>query len=176
MFRNNLEYIRTENGIESIRILCDAVYLIGEHITFRELLSMVAYMITFGENCYDRKNIPSSLLSSRSYENIFNFDNDRILQHIKRMDPAHAKFGLDMYDSIETCISQKRSDFFKETGDKYALLNIDYLPEFREAIRFFQEKAYTDSSTIQQGVLYSLKKRAGKADPQRPKRFRNDCG
>ncbi|MCI8517239.1 MAG: hypothetical protein HFG75_10290 [Hungatella sp.] len=162
VFRNNLEYIRTENGIESIRILCDAVYLIGEHITFRELLSMVAYMITFGENCYDRKNIPSSLLSSRSYENIFNFDNDRILQHIKRMDPAHAKFGLDMYDSIETCISQKRSDFFKETGDKYALLNIDYLPEFREAIRFFQEKAYTDSSTIQQGVLYSLKRGLGR--------------
>jgi len=162
MFRHNLEFIRTKNGIESLRVLCDAIYLIGEHITFRELLSTVAYIITFGENCYERKKIPASLMASRSYENIFNADNDRILQHIKRMDPAYTKFGTITYDSIETCIAQKRKKFFQETEDKYALLNIDYLSEFREAIEFFEKDAYIDSSVIQKGVLYSLKRGLGR--------------
>ncbi len=162
MFRNNLEYIRTESGIESIKVLCDAIYLIGEHITFRELLSMVAYMVTFGESCYDRKKNSNSQLESKSYENIFNSDDDRVLQHIKHMDPAHKKFGPNMYDSIESCVIQKRRLFFKETENKYALLNIDYLSQFREAIRFFQEKAYIDSSAIQKGVLYSLKRGLGR--------------
>lgn len=40
-----------DKGFEGLRILCDAVYLTGGHITFRELLSLISYMVTFGQSC-----------------------------------------------------------------------------------------------------------------------------
>lgn len=161
-FRDNLEYLNSEKGIDSLRVVCDAIYLIGEHITFRELLSLLAYMVTFGEDCEIRKNTKSPTLLFNRYENIFDKDEDRILYHIKSMDPARRKFGKNIYDSIEQCIADKRNYFFQITGDRYELLNIDYLAEFREIIQFFQEHAFIDSGAIRDGVLYSLKRGLGR--------------
>ena len=71
MFQKNLDFLQSQQGIESIRVLCDAVSLIGEHITFRELLSMLAYMVTFGEPCEERRKKADA--ANCSYENIFAF-------------------------------------------------------------------------------------------------------
>ena len=76
--RDNLEFLLTEQGIESLRVLCDTFYLIGEHITFRELLSLLTYMVTFGEDCESRKRNPDGCYS---YESVFSKSDDRVLQY-----------------------------------------------------------------------------------------------
>ena len=162
IYKDNLEYLRSPKGIESLRVLCDTVYLIGEHITFRELLSLIAYMVTFGEPCNYQRNTRSVLPKPNSYEYIFDKNEDRVLQHISRMDPACKRSIEIPYESIEQCIEKKREHFFQTRDDRYALLNIDYLSEFREVLQYFQENAFVDAGTIQDGVLYSLKRGLGR--------------
>lgn len=157
--RDNLEFLLTEQGIESLRVLCDTFYLIGEHITFRELLSLLAYMVTFGEDCESRKRNPDGCYS---YESVFSKSDDRVLQNISRMDPALKKFSVSGYQTVEEYIKKKREFFFKTMDNKYELLNIDYLSEFQKIIHYFTETPFVDSSSVQDGDLYSLKRGLGR--------------
>lgn len=185
LFKENLDYLKSDRGIESLRVLCDAIYLIGEHITFRELLSLLAYVVTFGEECEMRKqrtqkelseskrakntgsresaeDAERALINACSCEDVFSRSEDKVLQLINRMDPAYKKFAIEDCASIEECIRRKRQFFFQTDHNKYALLNIDYLSEFRQVLDYFQANMFVDSSSIQEGVLYALKRGLGR--------------
>lgn len=175
IFKENIDFLSSSQGIESLRVLCDAIYLMGEHITFRELLSLMAYIVTFGEDCEVRRqrNVDENLLALCHYEYVFGRTGDsgagdKVLWHISKMDPAYRKypisrkFEIEGCHSIEECIRHKREFFFQTTDNKYELLNIDYLSEFRQVIDFFQKKMFVDSSSVQDGVLYALKRGLGR--------------
>jgi len=160
IFQKNLDFLQSQQGIESVRVICDAVSLVGEHITFRELLSMLAYMVTFGESCEERRKRADA--SNCSYENIFAYHEnyDKVLMNISRMDPAYCNFesGQGEYEYVQVCRSKKRLRFFERTEQKYEFLSVDYLAQFQRVIRRFQEEPYIESEMIQEGELYRLKR------------------
>ena len=175
IFKENIDFLSSPQGIESLRVLCDAIYLTGEHITFRELLSLMAYIVTFGEDCESRRQRALNGTSQVfcRYEYVFgqNGDSgteDKVLWHVRKMDPAYRKYPasrkceIESCHSIDECIRRKREFFFQTTGNKYELLNIDYLSEFRQVIDIFQKNMFIDSSSVQNGVLYALKRGLGK--------------
>ena len=163
-FQKNLDFLLSEKGMESVRVMCDAICLIGEHVTFRELLSLLAYMVTFGESCKNRRQEKSQ--DNYFVEYIFEQNNysDKVLMNMGRMDPAfkNTKEKNVEYSSVEECRRMKRRQFFYGQGNLYGILAIDYLTEFQQVIRFFQEKPFIDSAEIQSGELYSLKRGLGK--------------
>ncbi len=160
IYQRNLDCLQSEQGIESIRVLCDAISLVGEHITFRELLSLLAYMVTFGEPCEERRKRADA--ADCSYENIFSLNKnyDKVLMNISRMDPAYCNFESEQreYESVQVCRREKRLRFFEEPEQKYELLAVDYLAQFQRVIRCFQEEPYIESEMIQEGELYRLKR------------------
>lgn len=160
MFQKNLDFLQSQQGIESIRVLCDAVSLIGEHITFRELLSLLAYMVTFGESCEERGRKENA--ADCSYESIFapNKNYDKVLMNVSHMDPAYCNAESEERDyvSVSMCRREKRLRFFAEPEHKYELLAVDYLAEFQRVIRHFQEEPYIESEMVQEGELYRLKR------------------
>lgn len=136
VYKENLIKL-TDNGIEGLRVLCDAVYLTGGHITFRELLSLISYMITFGQDCGMRRQEKEQ--DRFRYYQIFD-SKDARLQKLCCMDPAKAR-ARDVnrqYDSREACIADKRESFFErddtDAGKRYELLYADYLAEFRSVL------------------------------------------
>lgn len=165
-YKNNIDFLCSPEGIESIRVLCDTVFLMGEHITFRELLSLLAHLVTLGEDCGERRN--QSLEENYGYENIFGLTKDKILQKISQMDPASKNDTVDdrevLYKDVESCRKEKRRRFFKEkdTDKKYELLAVDYLYEFQTALQDFEKMPYIASEMIQEGVLYQLKRGIGR--------------
>ena len=163
-FQENLDYLLSEKGIESVRVMCDAVCLIGEHVTFRELLSLLSYMVTFGESCRER-GIKGNQ-DNGFIESVFRQEQhaDQVLLHMSDMDPAfkNSRINTAVYASVEECRREKRKNFFYGQENQYGLLAADYLTEFREVIRFFQNECYIDSAEIQNGELYRLKRGLGR--------------
>lgn len=147
-------------------VMCDAVCLLGEHVTFRELLSLLAYMVTFGESCSERRMKGEQ--DDRSIEFVFEQrqHSDHVLLHMSNMDPALKNLwpNTEVYHSVEECRRKKRKKFFESRGNKYELLTVDYLTEFQKVIQFFQEEPYIDSAEIQSGEqqLYRLKRGLGR--------------
>ena len=45
-YKKNIDFLKSTSGIESIRVLCNTIFLMGSHITFRELLSLLAHLVT----------------------------------------------------------------------------------------------------------------------------------
>ena len=162
-YKNNIDFLRSPEGVESIRILCDTIFLTGNHITFRELLSLLAHLVTLGECCEER--IMGDHDKDYGYQNIFELPKDKILQKISRMDPAYKNdFIADVemhYRDVEDCKSEKRLRFFREK-DKYRFLAVDYLSAFQSALHDFEKTPYIASEMIQDGVLYQLKRGIGR--------------
>ncbi|MCI9139760.1 MAG: hypothetical protein HFI78_08665 [Lachnospiraceae bacterium] len=163
-FQENLNFLLSEKGTESVRVMCDAVYLIGEHVTFRELLSLLAYMVTFGEGCKERRKrreqgdfFVDAVFGQRDHL-------DKVLLNMGRMDPAFKNLKEDVWecDSVEECRKKKRKRFFDEQENPYDFLAVNYLTEFREVITFFQKEPFIDSAEIQDGELYRLKRGLGR--------------
>lgn len=167
-YKENLDFLCSPLGVESIRVLCDTIFLTGNHITFRELLSLLAHLATMGESCDVRREWDPS--ESDGFQNIFGLKSDKILQKISRMDPAFKKsetFELEeqcekQREDIDTYRMEKRLRFFKEENSKYKLLAVDYLSEFQEALRCFDREPYIASEMIQDGILYRLKRGIGR--------------
>ena len=162
-YKNNIDFLSSPEGIESIRILCDTVFLMGNHITFRELLSLLAHMVTLGESCEER--MARERKGDYGYQNIFELTKDKVLQKISRMDPAYKN---DMiadakihYRNVEDCKREKRLRFFHEKN-KYRFLAVDYLSAFQTVLHDFEETPYIASEMIQDGVLYQLKRGIGR--------------
>lgn len=131
-----------DKGMEGLSVLCDAVYLTGGHITFRELLSLLSYMVTFGKDCEKYKEEKDSVLP---YYQIFAVTTDFRLKKFCSMDPAKTR-NRDagrQYGSREECMAEKRRFFFESEGDaneKYELLYADYLKEYREVLDVLNRK------------------------------------
>lgn len=162
-YKKNLDFLSSPEGIESVRVLCDTVFLTGNHITFRELLSLLAHMVTLGESCEERK--AGDPAGNYGYETVFELTEDKVLEKISRMDPAYKRrtdiSEEESYQDIESCKREKRLQFF-EAGDKYRLLAVDYLSEFQTALHAFEETPYLASEMLQDGVLYQLKRGIGR--------------
>lgn len=162
-YKNNIDFLSSPEGIESIRILCDTVFLTGNHITFRELLSLLAHMVTLGKSCEERMAQDQS--GDYGYQNIFELTKDKVLQKISRMDPAYKNdMAADVktyYRDVKDCKREKRLRFFHEKN-KYRFLAVDYLSEFQSVLHDFEETPYIASEMIQDGVLYQLKRGIGR--------------
>lgn len=163
-FQENLKFLLSDKGMESVRVMCDAVYLTGEHVTFRELLSLLAYMVTFGDDCGERSEKGEQ--EDFFVDSIFGQDKhlDKVLINMIRMDPAfkNSKMNALEYNSVEECRREKRKQYFYGQENPYELLSVDYLTEFREVISSFQKTPFIDSAEIQEGELYRLKRGLGR--------------
>ena len=163
-FQENLKYLLSKRGMESVRIMCDTICLTGEHVTFRELLSLLAYMVTFGDSCRERRERKKQ--EDFFVDAVFGQENhlDKVLLNICRMDPAfkNSKGNVSEYHSVEECRREKRKQFFYGQENPYGLLAVDYLTEFQNVISFFQETPFIDSAEIQSKELYHLKRGLGR--------------
>lgn len=162
-----------DKGMEGLRILCDAVYMTGGHITFRELLSLISYMVTFGQDC-EMRRMEEEQNKFRYYQ-IFDIVDDPRLQKFCCLDPAKARTrdANRKYGSREECIIEKRKNFFEqddiEEEKRYALLYADYLTEFRSVLNvingrhpyFFSTMDTSDRNLVKLKLGLSKITRAG---------------
>lgn len=152
MYQKNMEDLADRGG-EGFRVLCNAVYLTGGHITFRELLSLISYMVTFGQDCDRRRNEEEQ--EKYHYYQVFGIENAPLLQKFCCLDPAkgRARDVNQSYGSREECIGERRKEFFEskdmEAEKKYELLFADYLAEFRKVLRFINSTSPYYFSTIE---------------------------
>lgn len=172
VYKENLIKL-TDKGMEGLRVLCDAVYLTGGHITFRELLSLISYMVTFGQDCKMRKQEKEQ--DGFRYYQIFDIVSDPRLQKFCCLDPAKTRTrDANMrYGSREECIIDKRKSFFEqddiETEKRYELLYADYLAEFRQTLNvincrmpyFFSTMDTKDKNLVKLKLGLSKINRAG---------------
>lgn len=170
-FRENIKKLQTEEGIQAIRVICDAIYLIGGHITFRELLSLLAYIVTFGEDCKERQKLledcpeekRAAALERKRYYAVFEKNSDILLSKVSDMDPS-LKRG--MYPQTVTDRTQyiryRRKAFFepvKEGRERYEMLNADYLVEYYEVLRHIHRPPYYYDTAIDKNpILQKLKR------------------
>lgn len=161
-FKKNLDNLQNPIVIENIRVLCDALYLMGEHITFRELLSLIAYMATGGKNCETLLRNPDIEID---YYNIFENEIDILLKKFCKLDPAMKNnkgdgvIYINSNGSLTTYKNTKRKDFFeKENDDSYLLLPVDYLGEFISIIKKLHEFPYYLKARGNDNLLIDVKK------------------
>lgn len=175
-YKENIDVILTEPGTNAIRTICNAIYLTGGHITFRELLSLLAYMVSFGESCEERQQSQSNLAMMDEeawdkilYYNVFESNNDLLLSKISCMDPSKKRGEKDSYPSTQMnrkkdYIRRRRKNFFQcEEENKYPLLNVEYLVEFYNALEYMNRPPYNydtahDKNTELQALKLGIKK------------------
>lgn len=169
-YKENIDMILTEQGTDAIRTICNAIYLMGGHVTFRELLSLLAYMVSFGEDCVERQQFQDDLLSMDEdawdkilYYNVFEKNNDILLNKISCMDPSKKREERDLCNTVQISgkkdyIRWRRKNFFQYEGDKYQLLNVDYLVDFYEVLEYMNQPPYNyDTAHDKNPELQALK-------------------
>lgn len=158
VFKNNIDDICSEKGIESLHTLCNTVYLTGGHITFRELLSLLAFMVTHGTDCNALQDKTNEELIDYRYYQLFEDNNDVLLEKLSVYDPAkkrNTELQHEQYADRKDYLAQKREAFFL-SGGKYELLFADYIEEFNKALHFFDKKNFI-SCTSKIEVFSKLK-------------------
>lgn len=185
-YKENIEKLLTLAGMNAMRTICDAIYLKGGHITFRELLSLLAYTVTFGQDCQERilemglaeterKNRGvteeefgiMSLDEGKYYHHIFDESEDILLSKISRMDP-----GLQRGRNTNVVTKREYRDglrkaFFDREQDSYGMLHVEYLKEFREALEHVHKPPYYFDTAIDHNpALLQLKKGINKMENQ----------
>lgn len=170
VYGKNINMLLSDAGMEGMRTICNAIYLTGGHITFRELLSLLAYAVTFGQDCEERqRHIQQGEQEQFSYYNIFEKKNDLLLNKISSMDPALKKemfpdrVNLKEIHSKEEYIRRRRQLFFEEKEKQYQMLNVDYLMEFYDVLQYMNQPPYHyDTIKEKKDTLQQLKKGIGK--------------
>lgn len=160
------------------------LFLKGVHITFRDLLSTLAYVVTAGKTCEEMRKHkvqePASIDEFYYYNNIFNYkgNRDKILLEMKKLDPARKdhKSDRDLFNRIsgrsnsferrkENFQKIKRYCYFENSGKyltdnsvrkEYELLNVDYLFEYREVIEKLKTDGYLDSTDHNHQILWKF--------------------
>lgn len=158
LFKDNIDDICKENGIESLRTICNTVYLTGGHITFRELLSLLAFVVTHGMDCGALRDKTREELKDYRYYQLFEDSHDVLLEKLSAYDPAkkrNTKLDCESYTDRKDYLARKREAFF-QSGGEYKLLFLDYIDEFNEALRFFDRKNFV-SCTAKIDVFSRLK-------------------
>lgn len=172
-FKKNILQLCSDIVQENIKVMCDALFLSGEHITFRELLSLISYMITNG---YDCKSVGDNNIDPF---NFFDKANNVTFRKFYKFDPAFSKMDIDdkLYDSIveqrkgictekqnyakaqlTEYISQKRQHFFLGTDNTYHRLPVEYISEFKQILDCLQEKPYYKEMTNNDELFFKLKR------------------
>lgn len=160
------------------------LFLKGVHITFRDLLSTLAFAVTAGKTCEEirgyKAHQPALTDEFYYYNNIFNYKGhrDKMLLEMKKIDPARKDHKIDrglfkqlseMSDSFEKRKESfqriKRYYYFEkpevylpdnsvERG--YELLNVEYLSEYREVIKKLKTDGYLDSTDHNHQLLWKF--------------------
>lgn len=161
-YRTNIEKLLSEPGLAAVRSICNAIYYIGGHVTFRELLSLLSYMVTFGQNCQERKKYleQGGMGEKLLYYNVFEANADALLHKVSRMDPALKRGAYpEEVSTKEEYISYRRQQFFEEGVDQYAMLNVDYLVEFHQVLQYMNRPPYHyDTVKDKNPILQQLKR------------------
>ena len=133
-FQTNMKKLLSEAGTEAVRALCNAIYLTGGHLTFRELLSLLSYMITFGQDCEERRAYVERGGSKEQvlYYQVFEKSRDDLLHKVAVMDPAlnGGEYPPRRVKTKEDYIRYRRWLLFEEGQDQFYMLHVDYMVEF----------------------------------------------
>lgn len=173
-FKRNIEMLISPSGMEAVRTICNAIYFIGGHITFRELLSLLSYMVTFGQDCEARnqylleKGITTDVPHEIMYYSVFAKNSDALLSKVSRMDPSLKRGDFPQeVDTKEKYIHYRRKLFFEKETGKYELLNVDYLVEFHQLLEYMNQPPYHyDTVQDKNPILQSLKRGINKMSSQ----------
>lgn len=181
-YKNNIDKLLSASGMKAMRTICDAIYLTGGHITFRELLSLLAYTVTFGQDCRERiAQVGGRVFSNgleelaererlrerKLYYHIFDESNDILLRKVSRMDPGLERHEYSGAMSREEYRNSLRKAFFDTEQDAYGMLHVDYLKEFREALEHIHKPPYYFDTAIDNNpVMQQLKRGINKMGNQ----------
>lgn len=163
VYRENIKKLTSESGLEAMRTICNAVYLTGGHITFRELLSLLSYAVTFGQDCRERRAYvkEGGLQEEKAYYNIFEKNEDILLKKVSCMDPALKRGRADRDEKMFKAdyIRARREAFFETQEKPYQMLSVDYLEEFYEVLEHMHRPPYHyDTVQDKDATLQMLKK------------------
>lgn len=166
----NMEVVLSDAGMEAVRTICNAIYLTGGHITFRELLSLLSYMITFGQDCKERKRYLANGGSGEKvlYYHVFDKSDHALLSKVSNMDPA-LKTGPypDSIKTKEEYVRYRRCRYFEGSQDYYEMLKADYLVEFYRVLEYMNKPPYHyDTIQDKNPILRCLKKGISKMSSQ----------
>ena len=170
-FRENIRMILSDSGREALRAVCNAIYLTGGHLTFRELLSLLSYIVTFGQDCEERRRYLAEGGEEEKikYYQIFEPKADALLEKVSRMDPALKK-GVcpQSIDTKEKYINYRRKSYFEAPEEKYyEMLNVDYLVPFAQVLKYINTPPYYyDTVQDKNPTLQSLKRGINKMSSQ----------
>lgn len=169
-YKKNIEKLLSDAGMEAMRTICNAIYLTGGHITFRELLSLLAYAVTFGQDCGERQAYMQYHNKSDCfhYYQIFEKSTNALLSKVSSFDPALGRgdCGQDI-KSKRDYICYRRKLFFEDKEKQYDMLHADYLPEFYAVLNYMNQKPYHyDVSRDRNETLQMLKRGINKMSSQ----------
>lgn len=177
-YRENIKKILQPSGLNAVRTICDAIYLTGGHITFRELLSLLAYIITFGQDCAERQLFIKNGgdIKDKLYYNVFCKTDDILLRKVATMDPSlkRGEIFTGFVDKIDY-VRYMRNLFFEqeEPNKQYEMLNVDYLIDFYQVLQYMNTSPYYyDTIQDRNPILQKLKKGISKVKS----RGRSDTG
>ncbi|MCI8418456.1 MAG: hypothetical protein HFI33_13355 [Lachnospiraceae bacterium] len=167
----NMKKILSEVGTEAVRVLCNAIYLTGGHITFRELLSLLSYLITFGQDCEERQAYLERGGSQERvlYYQVFEKSRDALLHKVAVMDPAlkRGEYSPRKIKTKEEYIRYRRWLFFEEGQDYFAMLHVDYLVEFYQVLEYMNQPPFHyDTIKDRNATLQCLKRGINKMSSQ----------
>lgn len=175
-YRINIEKLLSPSGIVAMQVICNSIYLTGGHVTFRELLSLLAYVVTFGQDCEERKIYleNAGLEEKKYYYNVFEKSDDILLNKVSRMDPAQKRIKCnDVIHTKEEYRAYVRKLFFEDIQNRYAMLYVDYLTDFYNVLHYMSEPPYHyDTVQDKNPILQKLKKGISKMSS----RGRSDTG
>jgi hypothetical protein len=179
-FLYNLEKMNTPEIIECIRILFDALFLIGVHISFRDLLSLLSYFVTRGMDCSQLLYNKGEETKLYFFNNIFEYKgSNTILSKLSEIDIKRKdinnfdyrvyhsnfldndiEFNISNYGEMEKLKILKRYYYFtnpnmlKEPDESiYSLLPIENLTEYKDLIAKIKNVNYIDSMDNDDEIL-----------------------
>lgn len=159
VFIKNMQIVSKKNVRDAIKILYHSLYLMGVHVTFRDLLSSLAYLITGGIDCArlrERSRARDNELAY--YNNLFDYkEANPVLNAFSELDMAKKDIGAfdidyfmkaqkGKFDQGNTLVELgrlKRRMYFEEPekllkylGGKtpYNLLSADFLSEYNDLL------------------------------------------
>ena len=166
---------------EQLRKVYHALFLKGVHVTFRDLLSTLSYMITRGITCQQiTKRISEENQEQASYyNNLFTYDknNSRLLMEIQSLDPGKRDHKSDrkiFYEEIGNKLEEElqrgnfksliRNMYFNNpeilqsegAQTDYALLNMEYIEDYHTVIRRLKQEGVLDAVDEYHNILWKF--------------------
>lgn len=163
-FVNNFKELSKSQAIKSIRILCDSIFLMGGHITLRELLSFLASLVTSGYDCESIALLDKEQREMLHYTNIFDKRDGVILDKIAPLDPSNESSPDDyqLFKSLKSIAAfkrEKRCRFFQNTSSTYKSLPVPYLQEYKDIIDRINHEPYYFDITMETGSEFGKLKK-----------------